>query len=145
MALNAYLKLKLDGANVAGGVTQKGREGTILVRSLEWSFDSDGNIGEIKWIGDVDRATTDISQGLKQAQDVDAVFDFFILNGGTGGETNTFRLTGAAGKVTSVDIWQPNTLDPAVTNHPLAVQVTMSFPSVTETYVPDNTSVVIGT
>ena len=37
MALNTYLTLTLDGTAVQGGVTQKGREGTIMVTSLDWS------------------------------------------------------------------------------------------------------------
>ena len=55
MALNTYLHLKLDNVAVVGGVIQKGREGTIQVTSLEWSFDSDGNVGEVKFTAEIDR------------------------------------------------------------------------------------------
>lgn len=148
MALNAYLQLKLNGSTVQGSVTQKGREGQILVRSLEWSFESDGgnlSMGEVKWIGDVDKATTDISHGLDAQQNVDAVFNFWTPDLATGSESNYFRLTGANGKITSVDLWLPNTLDPSVSSHPLAVQVTMSFQTVTELFVSDGTSAIIST
>ena len=57
MALNTYLHLKLNNANVQGGVIQKGREGTILVTSLDWSFDSDENVGEMKFTAELDQAT----------------------------------------------------------------------------------------
>jgi hypothetical protein len=61
MALNTYLHLTLGGVAVTGSVT---RVGLIEVISLEWSFDSDGNIGEIKFLADIDKAAVPIGQGL---------------------------------------------------------------------------------
>ena len=142
MALNTYLTLKLANVAVVGSVIQKGREGTIEVHSLEWSFDSDGNVGEIKWIGEVDKATTDISAGLTTQAAVDATFNFYTPST-TGSEVNYFRLAGTNGRVTSVNIWMPNNQDPNLTRYDTTLQVTMSFPSVTETYVPDGTTAVI--
>lgn len=142
MALNTYLTLKLDNVAVAGSVTQKGREGTIEVNSLEWSFDSDGNLGEIKWIGDVDASTTDISAGLTTQAAVEATFNFYAPSS-SGVEVNTFRLAGTNGKVTSVNLWMPNNQDPNLQRYATTMQVTMSFPSVTETYVPDGTTAVV--
>jgi type VI protein secretion system component Hcp len=142
MALNTYLTLKLDNVAVAGSVTQKGREGTIEVNSLEWSFDADGNLGEIKWISDVDSSTTDISNGLTTDADVDATFNFYTPSV-TGVETNHFRLAGSGGRVTSVNIWMPNNTDPNLTRYATTMQVTMSFPSVTETWLADSTTAVI--
>jgi type VI secretion system Hcp family effector len=142
MALNTYLTLKLDNVAVQGSVTQKGREGTIEVNSLEWSFDSDGNLGEIKWIGDVDKSTTDISAGLTTQAAVDATFNFYSASA-TGIEVNFFRLAGANGKVTSVNLWMPNNQDPNLLRYSTTMQVTMSFPSVNETYVVDGTTATI--
>jgi type VI secretion system Hcp family effector len=142
MALNTYLTLKLDNVAVQGSVTIKGREGTIEINSLEWSFDSDGNVGEIKWIGDVDKAITGISAGLTTQAAVDATFNFYIASP-TGLEVNYFRLGGTNGKVTSVNIWMPNNQDPALQRYNTTCQVTMSFPSITETYVPDGTTATV--
>ena len=142
MALNTYLTLKLDNVPVQGSVTINGRQGTIEINSLEWSFDSDGNVGEIKWIGDVDKSTTDISAGLTTQAAVDATFDFYTPSQ-TGTETNFFRLHGTNGKVTSVNLWMPNNQDPNLTRYSTTMQVTMSFPSVTETYVVDGTTATI--
>ena len=65
MALNSYLHLTLDGTPVLGSVTQKGREGTIEVNAFEWSFDSDGNVGEVKFTSDIDKATVPIGQAYR--------------------------------------------------------------------------------
>ena len=142
MALNTYLTLKLANVAVVGSVIQKGREGTIEIHSLEWSFDSDGNVGEIKWIGEIDKATTDISAGLVSQANVDATFNFYQPSQ-TGAEINYFRLAGSPGKITSVNLWMPNNVDPNLTRYDTTLQVTMSFPSVTETYVIDGTTAVI--
>lgn len=142
MALNTYLTLKLDNVAVQGSVIIKGREGTIEIHSLEWSFDSDGNVGEIKWIGEIDKATTDISAGLVSQANVDATFNFYTTTQ-QGVETNYFRLAGSPGKVTSVNIWMPNNQDPNLTRYDTTLQVTMSFPSVIETYVIDGTTATV--
>ena len=132
MALNTYLKLKLDGANVSGSVIQKGREGTIEVHSLEWSFDSDGNIGEIKFVAFIDKATPAISNGLKNNQVADAEFEFYTVSF-QGTEDQYFTLHGTNGQVTSVDLWMPNNKDTALQSHANSVQYTMSFEATTMT------------
>ncbi len=126
MALNTYLTLKLGGVDVPGGVTQKGREGSILVSSLEWSFDSDGNVGELKFVSEVGKETPTIATGLKTSQVVDAEFKFWEPSS-TGVEVQYFTLHGTAGAVTSVDIWMPNNIDPALQRVDNSVQYTMSF------------------
>ena len=133
MALNTYLKLKLDGTPVAGSVTQKGREGTVEVHSLEWSFDSDGNVGEIKFVAYIDKATPVISTGLKNNQVADAEFEFWTPST-TGTEIQYFTLHGTNGRVTSVDLWMPNNRDAALQSQQSSVQYTMSFPATTMTW-----------
>ena len=129
MALNTYLTLTLDGVAVHGSVVQKGRENTIEVNSLEWAFDSDGNVGEVKFVGDIDKATPVIAAGLKGNQVADGTFLFYTVNRTTGLEVNYFTLHGTAGKVTSVDMWMANNLDPTLTRYAPAVQYTMKFTS----------------
>ncbi len=145
MALNTYLHLELNGSPVQGGVTQKGREGTILVTSLDWSFDSDANIGEVKFTAELDRETVPIATGLKNAQAVDALFDFYQPGSGpTGGiETKVFTLHGTNGRVTSLNYWMLNNKDPNLTRYETTVQYTMSFASIEQTWLNGNISLVI--
>ena len=145
MALNTYLSLKLNNVPVTGGVIQKGREGTIQVTSLEWSFDSDGNIGEVKFTAEMDRETPVIAAGLKNAAQADGVFDFYQPNalGGGGVETKVCTLEGTNGKVTSVSVWMLNNKDPNLTRYETTMQYTMSFAVFEQTWLPTNTSVII--
>jgi Protein of unknown function (DUF796). len=142
MALNTYLHLTLDGTPVLGSVTQKGKEGTIEVNALEWSFDSDGNVGEVKFTSDIDMATVRIGQGLKTSAVVDALFDFWT-QGSSGSETLYFTLHGATGKVTSVNLWMLNNNDPNLQKYATTMQYTMSFASITETWVNGGLTVTI--
>ena len=142
MALNTYLHLKLNNTNVQGGVTQKGREGTILVTSLEWSFDNDGNVGEVKFTAELDLETTKISAGLKNSAVVDALFDFY-QPGQLGVETKVFTLHGTSGEVTSVNLWMLNNKDPNLTRYETTMQYTMSFAQLEQTWLATNDSVTI--
>jgi type VI secretion system Hcp family effector len=142
MALNAYLKLKLDGTPVNGSVTQKGRENSIEVNSLEWSFDSDGNVGEVKFVGDIDKALPVIANGLKNNQVAEGTFEFWLPSP-TGAETQYFTLHGTQGKVTSVDMWMPNNQDPNLQRYNNTVQYTMTFQSMDITWVAGGISATI--
>ena len=142
MALNAYLHLTLGGTAVAGGVTQKGREGTIEVNSFEWSFDSDGNVGEVKFTANVEKSTVPISQGLKNASVADALFDFWTPSN-TGAETKFYTVHGTNGKVTSASFWMVNNLDPTLMRYPPTMQYTMSFAAIEQTWMADGTAVTI--
>jgi type VI protein secretion system component Hcp len=142
MALNTYLHLQLNGVAVTGGVTQSGKVGLIEVNSLEWSFDSDGNIGEIKFLSDIDKAAVPIGQGLKSAAVVDALFDFWTPSQ-TGAETKYYTLHGTNGRVTSVNLWMLNNQDPTLTKYATAMQYTMSFAAIEQTWVADGTAVTL--
>src|SRR3954471_6979947 len=135
MALNGYLTLTLGGVAVHGGVTQKGREDTIEVHSFEWSFDSDGNVGEFKFVADIDEATPVIATGLKNAKPADGTFRFWRSTA-TGVEQQYFTLHGKNGVVTSLDMWMPNNQDPNLTRYDNTVQYTIKFGSTAITWVP---------
>jgi type VI protein secretion system component Hcp len=141
MALNAYLHLTLGGVAVTGSVTQTGRVGLIEVNSLEWSFDSDGNVGEIKFLSDLDKAAVPIGQGLKSAAVADALFDFWTPSQSTGGEAKYYTLHGTNGRVTSVNLWMLNNQDPTLTRYPAAMQYTMKFAAIEQTWLADGTAV----
>ena len=142
MALNTYLTLTLDGAAVTGGVTQKGREGTIMVTSLDWSFDSDGNVGEVKFTSEMDRETPLIGAGLKDNAVAVATFDFYQASA-SGTEVKSFTLQGTNGKVTSVNIWMLNNKDPALQRYETTMQYTMSFQHLEQIWVPTGANVTI--
>jgi type VI secretion system Hcp family effector len=137
MALNTYLTLKLDGSVVHGSVIRKGFEDTIEVHSLEWAFDSDGNVGEVKFVSEIDEALPVIATGLKTNKVADATFRFFMANP-NGTESQSFTLHGTQGKVTSLDMWTPNTQDPNLTRYDHTVQYTIKFGSMLITWVPGN-------
>lgn len=142
MALNTYLHLRLNNVPVDGSVTQKGREKTIEVNSLEWSFDSDGNVGEVKFTAELDQETTAIAAGLKSDAVADALFDFYqaSLNGV---ETKVFTLHGKNGAVTSVNYWMLNNTDPNLIRYETTIQYTMSFPGIEQTWVANGNTVTI--
>ncbi len=142
MALNTYLHLKVAGVDVPGGVIQSGKVGLIEVNSFEWSFDSSGKVGEVKFTSDLDKATVPIGQALKSQAAVDAVFDFWTPSN-TGAESLYFKLHGTNGKVTSVNLWQLNNNDPNLTRYAITMEYTMSFTAVEETWVADSTTVTI--
>jgi len=143
MALNTILQLRLNNVAVVGGNVQKAREGTIVVTSLDWSFDSDDNIGEVKFTAELDRETPVIGNGLKNDAVADALFDFYDLNKSTGAEVKIFTLHGTSGRVTSVNLWQMNNLDPNLARYAVTIQYTMSFTAIEQTWVATNTSVTI--
>ena len=142
MALNTYLHLKVAGIDVPGSVTQSGRVGQIEVNSFEWSFDSSGKLGEVKFTSDLDKATVPIGQALKSQAAVDAVFDFWTPSN-TGAESLYFKLHGKNGKVTSVNLWQLNNNDPNLMRYATTMEYTMSFAAVDETWMADSTTVTI--
>ena len=142
MALNAYLHLKLAGVDVPGSVTQTGRVGLIEVNSFEWSFDSSGNVGEVKFTAALDKATVPIGQGLKTQAVVDALFDFWTPSQ-SAVETLYFTLHGTNGKVTSVNLWQLNNKDPNLMRYAITMEYTMSFTAIQETWMADSTTVTI--
>lgn len=142
MALNTYLTLTLDGTAVQGGVTQKGRENTIMVTSLEWAFDSDGNVGEIKFTGELDKETPQISAGLKNNAVADGLFDFWQPSA-QGAESKVFTLHGTNGKVTSVNFWMLNNKDPSLMRYETTVQYTMSFQHIAQEWLPTSVAVTI--
>jgi len=142
MALNTYLRLKLDNANITGGVTQKGREGSILVTSLEWSFDSDGNVGEVKFTGELDREVPKVSAGLKSGAVADALFDFWQPSA-VGSEVKVFTLHGTNGRVTSVNVWMLNNKDPNLTRYETTIQYTMSFAQLEQEWLPTGDAAII--
>ena len=146
MALNTYLTLRLNNVPVSGGVTQKGRENTIEVTSLEWSFDSVGsvvNVGEVKFTAELGRETPPISAGLKSGADTNALFDFYQAGGLSGTEEKVFTLHGTSGKVTSVNVWMLNNKDPNLVRYNTTIQYTMSFPQILQTWLPTATPVTI--
>jgi type VI protein secretion system component Hcp len=142
MALSTYLHLTLGGTAVTGSVTQKGREGTIEVNSFEWSFDSDGNIGEVKFTSDLEKGSVPIEAGLKSQAVADALFDFWLPSA-TGVETKFYTWHGTNGKVTSATIWMLNNQDPSLTKYPTSMQWTMSFASIEQTWTADGTAVTV--
>jgi hypothetical protein len=139
MALNTYLHLELNGSPVTGGVTQKGREGTIEVTSLEWTYDSDG-IGEIRFTAGADRETVPIENGLKTNASVDALFDFWTPTlsgtGGTGTETLYMTLHGTNGSIKAVSMWMLNNKDPNLTRYETTIQYVMAFQANPHDWLP---------
>jgi type VI protein secretion system component Hcp len=142
MALSTYLHLTLGGNPVVGSVTQKGREGTIEVNAFEWSFDSDGNVGEVKFTSDLEKGSVPIAQGLKSSAVADALFDFWQPTS-SGVEVKFFTLHGTNGKVTSASVWMLNNQDPALMKYATTMQYTMSFAAIEQVWTADGTSVTI--
>ena len=140
MAETVHLTLTLDGQQVPGESTQTslGRANTIELVSFEYGVETDGaekRPGEFKMITRLDKAFPLIAHGLSQQQVAAGTFKFFRPNPtGDGTTEQFFTIDAQNGKVTSYDLWVPNTIVPATSSQPMLVQYTMSFASVTLTY-----------
>jgi type VI secretion system secreted protein Hcp len=146
MAESIALFLKLNGADIQGNNTQSslGRANSIEVLSWSWGAEAplassgiSGKrvMGEVKFVQRIDKSTPLLFKGFTDNQVAEGVFKFFRPNpSGDGTTEQFFTFEGEQGRVTSLNPWLPDTINPATAVMPPLVQVTMFFSTVTQTY-----------
>jgi len=147
MAETIALFLKLNGSDIAGENTNTslGRANSIEVLSWSWSGEavSSGSglpagrrvMGEVKFVQRIDKSTPLLFKGFTNSEVAQGAFKFFRPNPtGDGTTQQYFTFEGFQGRVTSLNLWQPDTLNPPTSNLPDLVQFTMFFNRVIQTY-----------
>jgi len=146
MAESIALFLKLNGTDIQGENSQSslGRENSIEVLSWSWSGDAPtaaGGVsgkrimGEVKFVQRIDKSTPLLFKGFTNNEVAAGVFKFFRPNpAGDGTTEQFFTFEGSSGRVTSLNPWLPDTMNPATAVMPPLVQFTMLFNTVIQTY-----------
>ena len=147
MAESIALFLKLNGSDIQGENSQSslGRANSIEVLSWSWSGDaplstSGGALGrrvmgEVKFVQRIDKSTPLLFKGFTNNEVAQGVFKFFRPNPiGDGTTEQFFTFEGFSGRVTSLNPWLPDTINPATSVMPPLVQFTMYFNRVIQTY-----------
>jgi len=147
MANTIALFLKLNGNDVQGENTQSslGRANSIEVLSWSWAAEaplSAGGqpagqriMGEVKFVQRIDKSTPLLFKGFTNNELALGLFKFYRPNPvGDGTTEQFFTFLGEQGRITSLNNWLPDTINPATAVMPPLVQFTMRFNKVTQTY-----------
>ena len=147
MAEAIALFLKLNGNDIQGenSQTSLGRANSIEVLSWSWSGEAplatsggaSGRrvMGEVKFVQRIDKSTPLLFKGFTNNEVAQGTFKFFRPNpSGDGTTEQYFTFEGFSGRVTSLNLWQPDTLNPTTAQLPHLVQFTMFFSRVIQTY-----------
>jgi type VI secretion system secreted protein Hcp len=147
MAETVHLYLKLNGTEIQGESSQSslGRANSIEILSWSWgaqaptsaSGASSGKqvMGEVRFVQRIDKSTPLLFKGFANNEAAEGVFKFFRPNPtGDGTTEQFFTFEGKAGRITSLNPWNPDTINPATAAMPPLVQFTMFFQRVIQTY-----------
>ena len=145
MAESIALFLKLNGSDIAGEnrQTSPAHANSIEVLSWSWSGDAPASssggasgrrvMGEVKFVQPIDKSTPLLFKAFTNNEVAQGVFKFFRPNA-DGTEEQFFTFEGFSGRVTSINPWLPDTINPATSTLPPLVQFTMYFNRVIQTY-----------
>lgn len=147
MAQTIALFLKLSGNDVQGDNPQTtgGRANSIEVLSWSWAAEAPLSasglaagqriMGEVKFVQRIDKSTPLLFKGFTNNEVALGLFKFYRPNPtGDGTTEQFFTFLGEQGKITSLNNWLPDAINPATANMPPLVQFTMRFNKVTQTY-----------
>ena len=147
MAETVHLFLKLSGNDVPGEstVSSLGRANSIEVLSWSWGAEAQtsasgaasgrATMGEVKFVQRIDKSTPLLFKGFTNNEVALGVFKFFRPNPtGDGTTEQFFTFEGQQGKITSLNEWTPDSINPATAVMPNLVQFTMFFSRVIQTY-----------
>jgi len=147
MAETVHLYLKLNNADIQGesSVTSLGRANSIEILSWSWGAEAQTSasgaasgksiMGEVKFVQRIDKSTPLLFKGFTNNEVALGVFKFFRPNPtGDGTTEQFFTFEGQQGKITSLNEWVADTLNPATSTMPPLVQFTMFFTRVIQTY-----------
>ncbi len=147
MAESIALFLKLNGSDVQGDNTHTSfeRENSIEVLSWSWAAESQTTssggsqgqriMGEVKFVQRIDKSTPLLFKAFTNNEITLGLFKFYRPNpAGDGTTEQFFTFLGEQGRITSLNNWVPDTLNPATAILPPLVQFTMKFNKVTQTF-----------
>ena len=147
MAEAVALFLKLNGTDVQGDNSQSslGRANSIEVLSWSWAAEAPTTasgapagqriMGEVKFVQRIDKSTPLLFKGFTNSDIALGLFKFYRANPvGDGTTEQFFTFLGEQGRITSLNNWVPDTINPATATMPPLVQFTMRFNKVTQTY-----------
>lgn len=146
MAETVHLYLKLNGVTIEGESSQTslGRENSIEILSWSWGAEAplrSGGVvgralmGEVKYVQRIDKSSPLLAKALVNNEVAEGIFKFFRPNlTGDGTTQQFFTFEGKQGRITSVNPWSPDTLNPATAAMPALYQFTMIFQRVIQTY-----------
>lgn len=147
MAEAVHLFLKLNSADIPGDSSQTslGRANSIECLSWAWAAEAPSAasglatgkrvMGEVKFVQRIDKSTPLLFKGFTNNDVALGVFKFFRPNPtGDGTTEQFFTFEGRQGKITSLNPWVPDTINPATSIMPPLVQFTMYFSRVIQTY-----------
>src|SRR5579862_1987610 len=139
MALNAYLTLKgQKQGDIRGGVTQKGREGSILVHSFSHEIISprDAVSGlptgkrqhhPVHILKEIDQSSPLLWTALVNNENLTSWQLKFWAPAVTGIETEIYTITLTNASIASIHEYMPDNEDPAKAKLPLLEKITFSY------------------
>ncbi|MGB6744485.1 MAG: Hcp family type VI secretion system effector [Terracidiphilus sp.] len=152
MPLNAYLTLKgqKQGA-IKGGVTQEGREGSILVHSFSNEILSprDPQSGlptgkrmhkPIFILKEVDRASPQLWEALVNNENLTQWELKFWSTSTTGKEKQTYTIELVNASIASIREYMPDNEDPAKANLPLLEEISFTYQKIEWTWMDPTVS-----
>lgn len=152
MALNAYLKLKgQKSGEIKGSVTQKGREGKIMVIAVSHSITSPRDAASGLPTGkrmhkpfvitkEIDKSSPLLYNALCTNENMSSfVLDFFEPSGkgvrGAGMETNYYRVELVNANIASIDSRMLNNENPDNVRYPAYEEVAFTYQKIIWTYL----------
>jgi type VI secretion system secreted protein Hcp len=154
MALNAYLRLTgAKQGDIRGSVTQKGREGRILVIAASHEFASPRDVASGQASGrrqhtplvitkELDRASPLLQAALVSNETITSLtLDFFSASrlgggpaGGAGVEVNTYSISLANASIASMRLVMPNVRDPELAKRETYEEIAFTYQKITWTW-----------
>ena len=147
MAESIALFLKLNGLDIQGDNSQTSldRENSIEVLSWSWAAESQTTssggpsgqriMGEVKFVQRIDKSSPLLFKAFTNSDVALGLFKFYRPDpDGNGTTEQFFTFLGEQGRITSLNNWVPDVLNPATAVLPPLVQFTMRFTKVTQTF-----------
>ena len=140
-ALNAYMRLTLNGTAVTGEVSVNQLGGVdvssdhIECHAVNLELIGGGTsrlqATPLKIVKRIDQSTPLLARALSRNEVVQGTLRYFRLNTDTGETEEYFNIVIDAGRVSSVRHWTPNNLDPAASQYPFMEEVSFTFQRLT--------------
>ncbi|AKT40490.1 type VI secretion system tube protein TssD [Chondromyces crocatus] len=152
MALNAHLKLTATQQGlVLGSVTQKGREGTVMVRAAQHLVVGPRDPASGRPMGkrihmpfvitkEIDRSSPILYSILCNNENVSRVEILFYAPDKTGMERQHFTVCLTNANICGIDLRMPNTKNPRTSGLPAREEVSFTYEKITWTWNEGNIS-----
>lgn len=144
-ALNCYLYLTAGGASIQGGVTQKGRENSIMVIAFSQEIQNPSEataakpkLGTIVFRKEVDKSSPLLARALFKNEPIEGTFKFWTPQiraaTGVGSEFQHYTIQGRQGRIVSIKTVMENNKNPELMKYAEYEDVTVRFDSLSWTW-----------